>query len=291
MTKKNKKYVEFPYLEELEDDEIEELKKVNKVYIDPGRRSLLYMMDDNGKILNYSNRKHVESTKRLKYQRLLENYKKKECIDMIERIMNKYNSKSCDYKKFKEYIENKNFINDVLMSSYSNEIFRKYKWYSFMNKKRTEDKLVNEIKKTYGQSTIVMGDWSIGKSLRGMMSTPNLGLKRKLGKHFTIYSIDEFRTSKLHCITEKETDNLVLPDKKGKLREIHSILTCQMENNRLVCINRDKNSVRNMKKITKEFLEKGTRPEKYRRNYKEVPKQQKTSTPKTKKLVKVSSVG
>lgn len=40
-----------------------------------------------------------------------------------------------------------------------------------------------------------------------------------------------------------------------------------MENNQTGCINRDKNSVRNMKKITHEFLEKGTRPERYRRTH------------------------
>jgi hypothetical protein len=43
---------------------------------------------------------------------------------------------------------------------------------------------------------------------------------------------------------------------------------CCLENNRLGCINRDKNSVNNMKKITEEFIKSGTRPEKFRRDYK-----------------------
>jgi hypothetical protein len=41
-----------------------------------------------------------------------------------------------------------------------------------------------------------------------------------------------------------------------------------MENNRKGCINRDKNGCRNIQKIFKFYLEKGERPEKYRREYK-----------------------
>jgi hypothetical protein len=40
-----------------------------------------------------------------------------------------------------------------------------------------------------------------------------------------------------------------------------------MENNRMGCINRDKNSVKNMAKLTKYFLEHKARPERYRRGF------------------------
>ena len=70
------KQAEFPYLEELNEDQIKELKTENKIYIDPGKRSLLMMMDDNEKFINYTNRTHMMKTKRLKYQRVLENYRR-----------------------------------------------------------------------------------------------------------------------------------------------------------------------------------------------------------------------
>ena len=89
-----------------------------------------------------------------------------------------------------------------------------------------------------------------------------------LGENFTIYSIDEFRTSLLNHKTENKNENLYLPDKKKVIREQHSILTYQMENNRIGCINRDKNSVLNMKKITNYYLKNKDRPEKYKRSYK-----------------------
>ena len=160
-----------------------------------------------------------------------------------------------DYKKFKKYIKHKNELYEILLFDYKKEIFRKYKWYSHINKKRTEDNLVNNIKKTFGENTtICFGDWSIGKQMRGCLSTPNLGLKRKLAQHFKVYNLDEFRTSLLNCKTETKNENIYLPDKKEILRKIHSILTYQTENKRMGCINRDENSVNNMIKLVKYYL-------------------------------------
>lgn len=36
------------------------------------------------------------------------------------------------------------------------------------------------------------------------MSTPNIGLKRKLAEYITVYNLDEFRTSCLNYKTEKK---------------------------------------------------------------------------------------
>lgn len=76
-----------------------------------------------------------------------------------------------------------------------------------------------------------MGDWSdkLCANRLKYISTPNLGLKRKLSEYIKIFNIDEFRTSKLNCYTEEENSNLYLPDKKGEMRKIHSILTYQMD--------------------------------------------------------------
>jgi hypothetical protein len=78
------------------------------------------------------------------------------------------------------------------------------------------------------------------------ISTPNLGLKRKLNKHFKVYNLNEFRTSLLNCKTENKCENLYLPDKKDVIRKLHLVLRYQTENNRRGCINRDENSVNNM---------------------------------------------
>jgi hypothetical protein len=211
----------------------------------------------------------IKETKRLKYQSLLKNYKDKIHITEPEQTLNTFNSKSCNIDKFKEYITKKMEVNDIVVPLYQNIQFRKYKWYAFINKKRSEDNMLNMIEKKYSKDhTIIIGDWSIGKQMRHFISTPNLSLKRKLKERFKVYNIDEFRTS---CISYKTKDlckNLYLPDKKGEDRKIHSILTYQMENNRKGCINRDKNGCRNIQYVFNYYKKTGKRPMKYSREYK-----------------------
>jgi hypothetical protein len=273
---KNINYIQFPYLEELNESQLENLEKNNWVVNDPGKSNLLCMKNKHGKKLKYTNKNHITKTKRLKYQTLIKNYKDRNGITEIENKLSIYNSKSCDYKKFKKYIKNKNIVNEVLFDKYKEDIFRKYKWYGYINRKKSETDLVRKIKKTFGNDTIICyGDWSIGKQMRGVISTPNLGLKRKLSEHFTVYNLDEFRTSMLNCKTEEKNDNLYLPDKKQVVRKLHSVLTYQTEKNRSECINRDENAVNNMIKLVEYYLQhkhekesKDKRPLKFRRDFK-----------------------
>ena len=268
-----KEYIEFPYLEQLNNEEYTKLKTTNWVCIDPGKRTLLYMKNNKGIRYRYTNLKYMKQIKRLKYQKLLKNYKDKNNITQIENELSNYNSKSCNLEKFKEFIKKKNELNILLLESYKKDIFRKYKWYSYINKKHAETNLVREIKTTFGKDVkLIMGDWSdkLKKSPCKLkyISTPNISLKRKLKEHFTIYNLDEFRTSCLNYKTEERCKNIYLPDKKGIYRKIHSILTFQTESKRLGCINRDENAVNNMIKIVNSYLLDKTRPEKFRRDYK-----------------------
>ena len=257
---------EFPYIDELP----KEVLEGKHIFIDPGKRSLFTMMDDDGKYFSYTNKTYLKETKRLKYQTLLKNYRDKNGITKIEEGLNKYNSKTCNIEKFQEYITEKIKANKTLVPLYQELKFRQYKWYAYINKKRAEDNMVNKVVKKYSKDHIIIGDWSIGKQMRNFISTPNLTLKRKLQEQFKVYNIDEFRTSCLSYKTEEVCDNLYLKFKKDpiqKNRKIHSILTYQMENNRKGCINRDKNGCKNIQKVFNSYMETGERPEKYRREY------------------------
>jgi hypothetical protein len=259
---------EFPYIDELPKQVLEG----KHIFIDPGKRSLFSMMDDDGNYFSYTNRQYLKETKRLKYQALLKNYKDRIEITKIEEGLNKYNSKTCNIEKFQEYITAKIKANETLVPLYQEVKFRQYKWYAYINKKRTEDNMVNKIANKYSKHhIIIIGDWSIGKQMRNFISTPNLTLKRKLQETFKVYNIDEFRTSCLSHKTEQVCENLYLKfkkDPKQKQRKIHSILTYQMENNRNGCINRDKNGCKNIQKVFNSYMETGERPEKYKREYK-----------------------
>jgi hypothetical protein len=260
--KKIEKIQEFPYIDDVEKEDLEG----KHIFIDPGKRSLFTMMNDDGKFYSYTNKQRVNETKRLKYQNILKKYRDELEITSKENELSAYNSKSCNMNKYREFITKKINTNEVLYKLYQNNKFRQYKWYAFINKKRTEDNMLNKIEKTYTKdSIIIIGDWSIGKQMKNFISTPNLSLKRKLQERFKVYDIDEYRTSCLNYRTEELCKNLYLPDKKNKERKMHSILTYKMENKRNGCINRDKNGCKNIQKVFNHYIEYDERPYRYKR--------------------------
>jgi hypothetical protein len=209
----------FPYIEELTELQIEELKNTNKVYIDPGKIRLLTMLGDNDKIMTYSNRQRIRETKRQIYKKKIEKYKLKdldgENIKSLEVTLSDYNSKSCVLNTFLKYVFIKNELNKKLLPKYQAPIFRQLKWYAYINKQRSEQRLIGNIKKTFGTNVVLMmGDWSISKQMRGIISTPLIGLKKMLRRNFDVINIDEYNTSKLNHITEDENENLYLLMKK-----------------------------------------------------------------------------
>ena len=260
--KKIEKIQEFPYIDDVEKVDLEG----KHIFIDPGKRSLFTMMNDDGKFYSYTNKQRVNETKRLKYQNILKKYRDELEITSKENELSLYNSKSCNINKYREFITKKINTNEVLYRLYQNNKFRQYKWYAFINKKRTEDNMLNKIEKTYTKdSIIIIGDWSIGKQMKNFISTPNLSLKRKLQERFKVYNIDEYRTSCLNYKTEELSKNLYLVDKRNKERKMHSILTYKMENKRNGCINRDKNGCKNIQKVFNYYIEYDERPERYKR--------------------------
>lgn len=180
-------------------------------------------------------------------------------------------TKTCDISTFKEYITYKNYAHQGEYGDlYKDLIFRKCKWYSYIDKCRSTAKLLNRIEAIFGPRetlTIIYGDWSVGQSLRNCKPTPQIGLKREIHKRFRMYNIDEFRTSMLSYKNASKCTNLIVPDKTGQLRSLHAVLTYPMDN-RISCVNRNYNAVNNMKLLTESFLVNEPRPERYRRGFK-----------------------
>jgi len=56
-----------------------------------------------------------------------------------------------------------------------------YKWYSYINKKRAEDNILNKISKKFSDTyIIIIGDWSIGKQMRKFYMNSKLKIKKKI---------------------------------------------------------------------------------------------------------------
>ena len=174
---KNYKTEEFPYFHLLNEADTKKLKALaesnarNLVFIDPGKRSILYMMNNEDpnhpnpecrrKYLNYTNRTRIAETKRLKYQRLRENFKSRnDMMIKLETELSQYNQKTCNYSKFKEYVRHKILVNSKLLPKYEDELFRKLNWFSYINRQRSEANLLNNIARQFGEDAIlIIGDW------------------------------------------------------------------------------------------------------------------------------------
>ena len=265
---KSKKYLggnkkqddNFLYIDDVDYDELKnKYKNENFVYCDPGKNNLLYMIDKNDNIMRYTNSQRIKETERLKIQDQLYKMKYRNNIIKEETKLSGYNSKTMSTDNFKEYIKVKEELNDNLREFYSNERIRKFKWRSYINKQRTESKLINNIKIKYGKDVnIVIGNWSIKKQLRNFISTPCLGIKRLLSKNFNLLTIDEYRTSCLSYLDESKVENLKIKGKK-----IHPVLMLTQKNGSMGCISRDKNAVLNMRKIFEYYIEHKSRPINY----------------------------
>lgn len=225
----NKKLKEtYPYIETLIKSELgykrikEYMDKGQIVVADPGKRSSLYMMGlrrknemteiknnkrllkfKKFKFLNFTNKHRLRFTKRSKYTKKSNSRKynhkinNKRIMD-YEHELTDYNSKTCTLCTFWKYVNKKLEINKILTNEYNDTFYRKINWYSYLDRRRYDDKMMNTIADTYGKdATIVLGDWSMKGKLR-FISTPNCRIKRKLAEKFNVITIDEFNTSKIH---------------------------------------------------------------------------------------------
>jgi hypothetical protein len=278
---------EFNYVEDLVkmDCFLSKLKSSysnnNIAYVDPGKRSPLTMLRNDGKTFEYRTKNRLRETKRLKYNKLILNKKKKTMLTEdnknivnYELKLSEYSGKSIDFNKFIEYTKIKlDMRKNVSKEKKYNEYLKKLSWFAYINTKKHESLLMNKIENFFGKDVmLILGDWG-GKGNISYISTPQIGLQRKLKTRFQVYHINEYNTSKIHHKTKEVCGNLYLPlkskDKDGnkitQMKKMYPILTYKMSNGGLGCINRDLNATRNMKIIVESLIDTKTRPKEYTR--------------------------
>src|SRR5581483_9842927 len=97
--------INVPYVHNLSDNELDNLKDYHIVGADPGKFNLLYLADNNGNKLRYSAlQRHTETLSRRNSKIILAEKKEHHIIEK-ETILFKYNSNTVDFDKFKEYIK------------------------------------------------------------------------------------------------------------------------------------------------------------------------------------------
>jgi len=280
---------QFNYFNHLEGDERTRFLNGKKLYIDPGKNSLLTIMDDDGNIMRYTSGEREVTTKRKKYQRKMNKLKKATKILELEKSLSTCDSKATSLVEFKKYVTQKNTLAPKLFKLYNHKLFKQLRWYSYMNNRRADSGIINKICEKFGSGKkvkvnengkldenlmLVYGDWSdCGRgNLKGNTPSKGVSLKRTIAQSLNVYSIDEYNTSRIHNKTKEKCGHMktFLPRKGDYSRKsgyarcsVHTILTYKMlkdgkiehhnaKNPKIPLlgnINRDNNAVRNMKRI------------------------------------------
>ena len=199
----------------------------------------------------------------------------------METELSSYNHKICDYDEFKKYLIQKNKLNEQLFDYYKKELYRKLKWYRFINTQRTEDNFINRFNDKFGdnKNTIVaLGDFQEKTFMKYKEPTKTKGFRKMFMKHgYDVYLVDEFRTScKCHnCFSECEKFKKKIKqiDEKEISYLAHGILRCKNVN---YCKNsnvkdknllwmRDKNGCQNIRMLADYAIKNKSRPKEFQR--------------------------
>ena len=252
---------EFHSIEDLSKEQLDTLKDRNIVGCDPGKRSLVYMMDKNGNKLQYTAPQRKRESKAKTNQRILLVERKRNEIIQKETELSFQNSKSVDYEKFKIYLVEKDKLNKETIEFYKRETWRKMKFRQYSYGKKSIDTFLNKINETFGENIIIgYGNWSRSSQMKHFMPTMNKGLRKLIHKKYDTITINECNTSKKCCDCNNDLE--YYKDKEGK--KVFRLLVCSncvsCENKKIVFRTRDANSSINIMKLTETWINKQERP-------------------------------
>jgi len=211
-------------IDKLTKKQLDELGDYEIVGIDPGKRNILTMIDQNRNKLRYTGQqRQVECFHKATRKVLMLTKNINKNVGDQEKLISQTNCKSSFVESFSKYVSIKNDANDKeLLKHYSIETYRKYKWKTHIHKQQSEAKLVNRIKEKYEKEKkvcIAYGNWSPVKQMPNNYPTPNIGIRKMLSKHFKVVLVDEYKTSKLCCTCYSENKNLGMNDNCGYYRK------------------------------------------------------------------------
>jgi hypothetical protein len=258
---------DFYNIEDLSTKQLETLKDRTIIGCDPGKRSLVYMMDNKGNKLQYTAPQRKRESKAKCNQLILLYERKKNGIIEKETQLSFQNSKSVNYDKFKIYLVEKNKLNKETIEFYKRDTWRKMKFRQYSYGKKSIDTFLNKIKEIFGENILIgYGNWSRDTQMKFFMPTMNKGLRKLIHKKYDTITINECNTSKKCCDCYKDLE--YYKDKENK--KVFRLLVCSncvsCENKKIVFRTRDANSSINILKLTKCWIEKQTRPTEFQNN-------------------------
>ena len=202
----------------------------------------------------------------------------------IQNTLSLFSSKTCNFKKFLEYVKHKNIVDILISDVYKKKIFRKLKMNTYTNTKKSESKMINSFKEKIGKPNkvvIIYGDYDDkGRHIKGKEPIVSKRLRRVFREvGYDEYLINEHNTSALCNICEHKTEKCLTrvsqkPKNKKKIvfEEVWGLRRCSNLNCKattkkgIICprlYNRDDNACMNMIKIVEYLKKYGKRPAMY----------------------------
>ena len=256
---------EFHNIEDLNKEQLTELKDRNIVGCDPGKRSLVYKIDSQGNKLQYTSPQKMCESKSKRNKRVLQKEKKKHGITLLETELTEHSAKTVDYQKFKEYLVLKNKLNQQTHEFYQKLTWRKMAMRTYAYSQKSVDKFLNKISQVYGSEKDVVigyGNWSRSTQMKYYEPTIGKGLRKLIHRRYDTLTINE------HCTTKKccECHQDLVHHRDANKKEIFRLLKCNdcvkntkncpssdcvsADHKNIVFRTRDVNSAVNIREIT-----------------------------------------
>ena len=280
---------EFDHLDDLVIDE--DLFNRILVAIDPGINTILYCVSEEnfddktrGK-LTYTQNERRHQSKSKQYRRVLKRLKSKQKlflgkIDTAEKVhesLKVFNTKTVDFNHFNNYLTAKNKTRKTMLNHYRQPKYRRFKWNGYINRQRSEDKLVDKIIKVFGKPDkkllICFGDYSKkDHHMKFKEPTKCIGMCRKFRRRkLDTVLIDEHKTS-CKCNKCGATCNYPLKRRESnprgkddhRLYKVHGLLQCS-KSQCSTYWTRDRNGALNILKCAQNAIHGIDRPEHLRR--------------------------
>ena len=226
---------EIEYLDEIVKNELlVELWKLNLidrviVGIDPGKINMITCvngMDKDAKEFRYT---QLQRAKELNTKAFNKFRKKKKMnsglnLQVYEDNLSKENSKSLNFNDYKRYFDKKMKYIDIAKEFYGDAVFRRLSYQAYVNKRKSESRMINNFKKLYGgpdNLVIAIGDWNQKQQMKFRPPSLGKGIRKIFRRNgYMIFMVDEFRTSMWCCSCgEKNEQFMYHRNKKKKTKQ------------------------------------------------------------------------
>jgi Putative transposase DNA-binding domain len=273
-SKKKVVKIEEQYIDQLSYSERKSLRKHNIVGADPNKGNLLMMTDSHGNEFRYTNNQRRRESGSGRYRKLTRK-REKEVISPLPQdkgmklnenihLLSYFNERTTHLDEFLLFVEQKNLFAQRFGEHYRQAWYRKFRFNSFINSKRSKDKFLQKFTQIHGppQSTVLcVGDWEQRQGISfGKEPTMGKGMRNWFrGAGYQVYLVDEYNTSRTcnKCHKKVEYNFTKRSDPRPWLtkptQRVWGLTRCTNSTCRTIH-NRDVNSSKNIWKVAKSHI-------------------------------------